>query len=80
MKGEYNNMGTTLIGFSILGIAKIFALFGLGIYIIFALVVVRQVNLMVETIEVGYEFFIKLIAWAHLIFAVFVFLTALNIL
>ncbi len=73
-------MGTTLIGFSILGIAKVFALIGLGIYIVFALVVLKQVYLMVSTIEVGMEFFIKLIAWAHFIFAVFVFFTALIIL
>ena len=65
---------------SILLIGKIFALIGLGIYIVFAFVVVRQVSLMVATIEVGFEFFIKLVAWAHLIFAVFVFITALNIL
>ncbi|MDP1710030.1 MAG: hypothetical protein Q8L28_00205 [bacterium] len=69
-----------LSNLSLLFVGKIFALIGLGIYIIFALVVVRQVSLMVATIEVGYEIFIKIIAWAHLIFAVFVFLTALNIL
>ncbi|MEK7550961.1 MAG: DUF5657 family protein [Patescibacteria group bacterium] len=69
-----------MTGISILVIAKIFALIGLGIYIIFALVIVRQVNLMVATIEVGFEFFIKIIAWAHLIFAIFVFITALLIL
>lgn len=65
-----------LFGISILLVAKIFALIGLGIYIVFALVVVKQVSLMVATIEVGFEFLIKLVAWAHLIFAVFVFLTA----
>lgn len=70
----------TLGSITFLSIAKIFTLIGIAIYIIFALVVVRQVNLMVATIEVGYDFFIKLIAWAHLIFAVFVFLTALIIL
>lgn len=61
-------------------IGKIFALIGLGIYIVFALVVLRQVGLMISTVEVGLEGFIKLIAWAHLLFAVFVFLTAMIIL
>lgn len=68
------------VGLSFVLVGKIFALIGLAIYIVFALVVVRQVTLMTDTIEVGLELFIKLIAWAHLIFAVFVFLTALIIL
>jgi len=69
-----------VFGISLLLIGKIFALIGLSIYMIFALVVLKQVHLMVSTIEVGLEFFIKLIAWAHLIFAIFVFLTALIVL
>lgn len=69
-----------MIGISILAIGKVFVLIALGIYIVFALVVVRQVKLMTSTVEVGLDFFIKLIAWAHLIFAIFVFITALIIL
>ncbi len=69
-----------LFGISVLLIGKIFALIGLAIYIVFALVVLKQVYLMVSTIEVGFEFFIKLTAWAHLIFAIFVFLTAMIVL
>jgi hypothetical protein len=68
------------LGITFLVVGKIFALIGLAIYIIFALVVVRQVGLMTDTIEVGFEFVIKLVAWAHLLFAIFVFLTALIIL
>lgn len=67
-------------GFSIWAVAKIFALIALGIYIVFAFVVVRQVNLMVKTLEVGFEGIIKLVAWSHLFFAVVVFLTAMLIL
>lgn len=69
-----------MTGIPILAIGKIFVLIALAIYIVFALVVVRQVKLMTSTIEVGFEFFIKLIAWAHLIFAIFIFITALIIL
>ena len=69
-----------MIGISVLGIAKIFVLFALGLYIVFALVVIKQVSLMTKTVEVGLEGFIKLIAWAHLIFAVVVFFIALTIL
>ena len=67
-------------GLSIWLVAKIFALVALGIYIVFALVVVRQVNLMVKTLEVGFEGIIKLVAWAHLFFAIIVFITAMLIL
>ncbi|KKR84170.1 MAG: hypothetical protein UU32_C0049G0008 [Candidatus Woesebacteria bacterium GW2011_GWB1_41_10] len=69
-----------MIGISVLGIAKIFVLFALGLYIIFALVVIKQVSLMTKTVEVGLEGFIKLIAWGHLIFAVVIFFIALTIL
>ncbi len=61
-------------------IAKIFALIGLGIYVVFALVIVKQVGLMIATIEVGPEFWIKLIAYAHLLFAIFVFVAAIIVL
>lgn len=69
-----------MIGISVLGISKAFVLFALGLYIVFALVVIKQVTLMTKTVEVGLEGLIKLIAWAHLIFAVAVFLIALSIL
>ena len=69
-----------MIGITILGVAKIFVLFALGLYIVFALVVIKQVSLMTRTVEVGLEGFIKLIAWAHLVFAVVVFFIALTIL
>lgn len=69
-----------MLSLSVLGIAKIFVLFAVGLYIIFALVVIKQVGLMTKTVEVGLEGFIKLVAWAHLIFAVVVFFIALTIL
>ncbi len=77
MKGEQDSM---FLGIPVLLIAKIFALIGLGLYIVFALVVVKQVSLMVATIEVGLEFWIKLVAYMHLAFAIFVFLAAIIIL
>lgn len=38
-------------------------------YIIFAIIVLKQVYQMTETLEVGFEQTIKAIAWFHLIFA-----------
>lgn len=66
-----------ILGISVWLIAKIAALILLGMYIIFALVVVRQVQLMTDTIEVGFEVPIRLFSYLHLIFAIFIFLAAL---
>lgn len=68
------------LGFSVWIIAKFFVLFGLAIYLIFALVIVRQVQLMIDTVKVGFEFLVKLLSYLHLLFAILVFLFALIIL
>lgn len=66
-----------LLGISVWLIAKIAVLILLGMYIIFALVVVRQVQLMTDTVAVGFEVPIRLFSYLHLIFAVLIFLAAL---
>jgi len=65
---------------SLLLIGKIFALIALVIYIVFALVVIKQVNLMIGTLDIGFNAFIRFMAWAHLVFAIFVLITAFLIL
>lgn len=47
-------------------IVKIFFLVGILVYVVFAAVVVRQVHLMTETLEVGFETPIRILAWLHL--------------
>lgn len=69
-----------VLGVSIWFIVKIFVLFALLVYIIFSVVVVRQVNLMTETLKVGLETPLRIIALTHLILAILVFLFALIIL
>jgi hypothetical protein len=69
-----------LLGISVWLIAKIFILFGLVIYFVFALVVVRQVQLMTETLAVGFETQLKILSYLHLAFAILVFLAALIVL
>lgn len=59
---------------------EIFMISGLVVYLVFALVVVRQVNQMTDTLEVGFETPIRLAAWLHLIFAICTLLTALMVL
>ena len=59
---------------------KIAVLILLALYLVFALVVVRQMKLMTSTLKLGFETPIRILSYAHLVFAVFVFLTALIIL
>lgn len=69
-----------IVGISIWPLIKIAALVLLGIYMVFAFVIVRQVKVMTDTLQLGFEAPIKVLSYIHLIFAVFVFLTALIIL
>lgn len=69
-----------ILGISVWLIAKIFILIAFFLYIIFSVVVVRQVELMTGTLEVGFETQLKLLSYLHLLFAVAVFLAALIIL
>ena len=70
----------TNLGIPVWTIVKIAALFGLLIYIAFAVVVIRQVNLMTETLDLGHDTTIKILSRAHLLFSILVFLLALVIL
>lgn len=59
---------------------KLLFLIGLLVYLAFAIIVVRQVNLMIRTLNTGFEISLRLISWVHLIVAIGVFLLALVIL
>jgi len=67
-------------GLSASGILKLGFIVVFAIYVIFALVVVRQVTLMEETLNIGFDKFIKGIALAHLAFIVTLFLLSFMIL
>ncbi|MCX6706414.1 MAG: hypothetical protein NTV24_04950 [Candidatus Woesebacteria bacterium] len=69
-----------LIGVSVWLAVKIFVLLFLAIYIIFALVVIRQIKLMSETLDMGLNLPIRFVGWAHFLFAVGIFVIALLIL
>lgn len=66
-----------VLGDSVWVIAKILVLIGIGVYVVFALVVVRQVKIMTETLEVGFEAPIRLFSLALLVVSILVFLFAL---
>ena len=59
---------------------KIGVLILLAMYLVFSLIIIRQVKLMTDTLQVGYENFIKSLSFAHFIFAVIVSLAALILL
>lgn len=65
---------------SFLPFVKIAVAIGFLLYIAFAVVVVRQVNLMTETLELGHERVIKYLSLIHLVFAIAAFVLTLLIL
>jgi len=69
-----------IVGTSLWFIAKVFVLVAIAIYFVFAVVIIKQVNLMINTISIGFEIPIKMIAWAHLLFAIGIFVLAIIIL
>ena len=76
-----NNMENLILsGFDIWIVIKIFSLIILGMYIIFAFVITRQVKLMTETLTLGFEPIVKILSLFHLMFAILVFLAAIIVL
>jgi hypothetical protein len=67
-------------GFNMWLLIKVLSVVLLGLYLIFAFVVVRQVKLMTATLHLGLEAGLKTLSYIHLIFAVLVFFAALIIL
>lgn len=51
----------------------------LFMYIIFAAVVVKQINVMTSTVKTGFEGFIKALGILHFLFSIVVFLYSLTI-
>lgn len=61
-------------------IVKFFVLLGLGLYAIFAVVMVRQEQLMSDVLEEGFEPVLRLLVYIHLFAAIGAFLLALVLL
>lgn len=74
-------MGNILTtGFNEWILIKALALVVLGMYLLFAFVITRQVKIMTDTLHLGFEAPTKALSYFHLAFAVLVFLAALIIL
>jgi hypothetical protein len=73
-------MTSLIFGISIWLIVKIATLILLGMYLMFCLVVVRQIKLITSTLSLGFEGPVTTLGYIHLAFAILVFLAALVIL
>lgn len=69
-----------LVGIDVWFIAKIFCLIGLGVYLIFSFVVVRQVKLMTMVVSGVLGMPLRLVAWIFFLFSLFVFILAILVL
>lgn len=69
-----------ILTIQIWSLVKVFVGGALLLYVVFAFIVVRQVNLMAETLNVPIALPIKTVAWLHLGLAIFTLLFALIIL
>lgn len=67
----------SLLHFNVWGVAKLFVLIGLAVYIVFAFIVVRQVKLMTEVISGLLTGFLRLVSWLFFLFSIFVFVSVL---
>lgn len=74
------NFLNLLLGINVWIIVKIFILLGLGLYITFAFIVTREVDLMNRTLNGFFSLPIKIISWLHFLFSILIFLLALIVL
>jgi hypothetical protein len=70
-------MTLSFLGISVWLVIKIAGLILLGMYLIFALIVVRQIKLMTSTLALGFEAPIIMLGYLHLAFAILVFVATL---
>lgn len=76
----FDRMLVLLQGVGIWGVVKLLVLVAVGLYVVFAVVVIRQVQLMSETLNGVLMLPIKLLAYMHLAVAVGVLVMAVVIL
>lgn len=75
-----DNFINSILNINIWGIGKVFALIGLGVYVVFAFIVVRQVKLMTEVVSGILTGFLRIISWLFFLFSIFVFVFVLLVL
>jgi hypothetical protein len=69
-----------LLNIQVWTIVKWFISFSLLFYILFALIIVRQVNLMCQAIDFPLGWFLKVVAMVHFVGAIIILLMAIAVL
>lgn len=69
-----------ITGITIWAVLKILIIILLAIYIVFSYVIIRQVQLMTDTLVIGFETQLKFLAFIHFLFAVGVLIFSIIIL
>lgn len=69
-----------ITGITIWSVLKILIIILLAIYIVFSYVIIRQVQLMTDTLVIGFESQLKFLAFIHFLFAVGVLIFSIIIL
>ncbi|PIQ70489.1 hypothetical protein COS55_02445 [Candidatus Shapirobacteria bacterium CG03_land_8_20_14_0_80_40_19] len=75
-----DNIIDTILNINIWGIAKLFVLLGLAVYVVFAFIVVRQVRLMTDVVFGILTGSLRLVSWVLFLFSAFIFLFVLLLL
>lgn len=75
-----NNLLPSILNLNPWLFAKFLICFGLFIYLLFALLIVRQVDLMAKTLNGTLNFPLKTLAWVHFVTAIAIFLLSIIIL
>lgn len=65
---------------TLFGIIKGFFIVGLVMYVLFSLVIVRQIKNMTEAVEDEYNGIISIFSWMHLLLAIGVLVLAITVL
>ncbi len=68
------------LGFTVWSVIKILVLIFLCLYIAFSLVLIKQVQMMTTTLEIGFEKELKLLSIIHFLFAIAVLIFSILIL
>jgi len=80
MTTPFDQLISFLLSVNVWSVAKLLVLSGLLLYLVFAFVIIRQVNLMSQALAGTFALPLKTIAWAHFLLAMAVFLLGLVLL
>ncbi len=69
-----------ILNISIWSVAKVFIIIALIIYLIFAIVVIRQVNSMTKVVSGQLNIPLRILSWVHLLFTLLVIVLSIVLL